>query len=332
MYERWGALSVRDHKDTASLITNVLLYDRLVMPIPSNESEKSRWEDEEWDPALLQDRLGILGDLAKKRRWHAPRQEEWRTKFSNKLEEISKLEEIGKVSFDAAQMLHEVHQELAYGLTREILAEEKATGIPKEVTHVDVVAAYNSEADFRTDFMLSDPEEHRSVPKGLLFGQKIAVPAEGNLDAVLRRAVELSRDADFKKKRRELYDWQDKTLKRGYEPSRAVRRMDQLIAEYNACVKKAFNEVRYKLAFTVGTAALGLAGTALGIATGGAAAIPAVLAAGSAGLAVVRFATLDRKAVISETGESKPAAMFHAWEQELEATRRREFWHRLFGG
>jgi hypothetical protein len=31
--ERWGSLSVADHTDTAALAVNVLLYDRLVLPV-----------------------------------------------------------------------------------------------------------------------------------------------------------------------------------------------------------------------------------------------------------------------------------------------------------
>jgi len=34
MRERWGALSVRDHVSNAPLVTEVLLYDRLIVPVP----------------------------------------------------------------------------------------------------------------------------------------------------------------------------------------------------------------------------------------------------------------------------------------------------------
>lgn len=34
MEERWGTLSVDDHNDTEKLIQDVLLFDRLVVPVP----------------------------------------------------------------------------------------------------------------------------------------------------------------------------------------------------------------------------------------------------------------------------------------------------------
>jgi hypothetical protein len=43
--ERWGTFSVIDHKNAASLVPEVLLYDPLVIPVPSDDNENQRWKE-----------------------------------------------------------------------------------------------------------------------------------------------------------------------------------------------------------------------------------------------------------------------------------------------
>jgi hypothetical protein len=61
MRERWGAFSVMDHVSDASFVSDVLLYDRLIIPIPDPEdpSAEGRWPYE-WDPELLYKTLEVL--------------------------------------------------------------------------------------------------------------------------------------------------------------------------------------------------------------------------------------------------------------------------------
>src|SRR6266849_10590731 len=62
MRERWGAFSVRDHVSDAPFVSEVLLYDRLIIPIPDpndNLAEVS-WAHEGWKPDVLRDCLDVL--------------------------------------------------------------------------------------------------------------------------------------------------------------------------------------------------------------------------------------------------------------------------------
>jgi len=43
--ERWGAFSVVDHKDARKFAADVLVYDRLLLPIPV-DSDREHWRDE----------------------------------------------------------------------------------------------------------------------------------------------------------------------------------------------------------------------------------------------------------------------------------------------
>ena len=47
MRERWGTYSVRDHLSDAPYVSDVLLFDRLVIPVPDNPMAKEDWEGEE---------------------------------------------------------------------------------------------------------------------------------------------------------------------------------------------------------------------------------------------------------------------------------------------
>ena len=62
----WGTFSVKDHCRANAFVREVLLFDRLVLPVPSDEQERSRWRQpnpknpqENWDP----DRLDVLRNI-----------------------------------------------------------------------------------------------------------------------------------------------------------------------------------------------------------------------------------------------------------------------------
>jgi hypothetical protein len=283
MRERWGTLSVRDHLDTRGVVSDLVLYDRLVFPVPPDQEERVRWDEHGWKPELLDARLEQLGaDLAVEAPWNEERRGEWRRTYQH-------LKQVGDDAFRA---------------TRMVLSIQKRPDLPHGVTHVTAVAAYHSEDELRQDFVVGDREEATGEGElGLLLANRLVVPEIRNADEALLVAVGLSRDEDFRRKRRAYYDWQERTIdtitKEGMAPENAVEEMAQLVDEYNACVRTATRETTYKLAFT-------LAGTGLSLA----AAPLAPLALAGAFLGLVRFATLDRRPVV-QPGEAAPAAMFH---------------------
>ena len=285
--ERWGTFSVIDHLNASAFVPEIILYDRLVIPVPFNDEDKSRWANNGWQPDLLDERLEALGDIAIQARWDENLQKE----FSARMQ---------AVKYDAADAVNEVKEALPYQLTRRILAQQPLT-LPEGVTHAVVVAAYQSEKDFRGDFLLEDTADE-AAQLGLLLGQKIAVPVyDGGDKDVLLRARDLATSEDFKVKRRKLYEWQEEILEKRIVPDRAINEMDKLINDYNACVQKATKKVYYNFAFTLGAVALGIAGAVLG----------SPLAAGSAFMAITKFALLDRKPDVKAGDECKPAAMLH---------------------
>jgi hypothetical protein len=289
-FERWGSLSVKDHIDLNSMVANVILYDRLILPVPPDKAEVERWRKEKWAPEILEERLDKLGYLAIKRPWDVHRQQWYR----------DVMQRVRQENAEADAIISAPGSDLPFIATAGILASEKPSNLPEGVTRVDVVSAHNSEWDFKQNFALGLGSEKKLTP-GLLFGHRIAIPDDEKAEVAFERAIDLSKDHTFKSKRRDFYDWQDKVLSRGVEPEAALQEMDQLIEEYNKCVQQASRKVRWKYAFTIGSTAAGLVA---------AAAAGDILTSASLLLAFASFELFDGNPGV-DPGESKPAAMFH---------------------
>jgi hypothetical protein len=295
MRERWGTLSVRDHLDSRGLVGDLILYDRLVFPVPPDEDERVRWDGKGWGPDLLDVRLRQLGpDLAVEAPWDAKLRGEWRRTYED-------LKHVGADPFQS---------------TRIVLSMQKPLKLPDGVTEVTPVAAYHSEGELRQDFVVGDKDEAKGGEGqlGLLLANRFVVPKIRNVDEALFVAVGLARDEDFKRKRRAFYDWQEKTIdriaKKRMLPENAGEEMKQLLEEYNGCVRAAARKTTYKLAFT-------LAGIGLSFA----AAPFAPLALAGAFVGLVQFATIDLRPVV-EPGEAAPAAMFQDVRRALDRSKK----------
>jgi hypothetical protein len=287
VFERWGSLSVDDHVNAALLAANVLLYDRLVVPVMTaqpDRDEKKYWKDQGWDPDLQKVRLEQFEDLAIHRPWNAAR----RQLFKNRLA-LVKAEKDDAKSIDVKQM------------TRTILAQEQVVERPAGVSEVTVIAAYNSAAALEKDFKFADARDHLSA-QAYLLTRRLAAPDLPDPEDSLAEALKLSRDPDFREKRAELFDWQETMASRQHSPQAVVERITEMVDAYNDRVESAFNKVTWKLAFTI-------CGIGLGFATGG-----AVGATAAAALSLVQFTLLDSQPAV-EPGSTRPVAMF----QDIEA-------------
>ncbi len=294
-FERWGSQSVKDHVDTAALVANVLLYDRLVFPVITAESygdKKPDWIREEWNADLQAKRLDDLGDLAIRRPWNAARHEKFKTRQA----------ELAAEQHDAAIMD-------SFQLTRKILAQEQVVKKPPGVHDVQVIAAYNSQAAVNEDFQLADTSENgvkeNLAAQALLITRRLAIPDLPDKEDALRLAVNLSREnTDFRSHRAALFEWQERAATKRVTPKDAVDELAELTDQYNQAVQAAHRKVLWKLAFTVCGVGAALAG--------GLTAVAGV----SAGIALVRFWMFDREPVI-DAGDAKPAAMFHDIEARI---------------
>lgn len=293
--ERWGSLSVRDHLNTDDLVTNILLYDRLVIPVPDGVEGLARWNRENWEPHRQREIIAKLGELAVTRKWDTDREQAY---------EMRRL--ATDLDFDVKQVITEVRQELPYHNTRMVLAQEEVLDLPVGVADATVVAGYNSAAEFRKDCGIDSVDKVKNAKDAesqlaVVFHNELIVPAMDDPDAAFRRAIDLSLQDDYRTKRQEYYEWQRQLAAAEVRSEVAVKEMGILIKEYNHLAEKALGKVRKKFAFTVGGIALNLAGALL---SGNP--LPAV----GALLTFVSYKTFDSRPMIAKD-RFQPAAMFH---------------------
>lgn len=221
MSERWGAFSVIDHKDAAALAADVLLYDRLLLPVPPDENERKRWRDNDWDPDLQDQRLKILGDLARPMEWNDNRQQTFR-------KEMDRLRAEGK----------KVNGYL-----------QTAIMLTKEIQTVNVVAAYHSGEAFQGDFPV-EADAGKRAWLGYLLGLRFAVPS-GTPEEALTKAVHVARIPEFQEHRLEMYKWQEEMIEKNVPLEDAVKDMAAKLSKYNASVEAAVKDVYYRFGFTL---------------------------------------------------------------------------------
>jgi hypothetical protein len=229
--ERWGAFAVVDHKNARKLAADVLLYDRLVLPTPANW-DRERWLKKDWDPEGLERRITQLGDIAIPALWDLDRQKQWKEKFAALQE-------------DARDMNAALH------MTRRVLAEHCRDYRPKGVTAVEVVAAYQSEADFNE----LDSRVHRGAAESeldFLVAQRLAIPNDEDPEKALKRALKLRSDSTFNRRRKRFHEWERKILSTGVLPEDAAKELVQLVSEYNDAVRKSTHSFRVETVMLVG--------------------------------------------------------------------------------
>ncbi|MFX1283226.1 MAG: hypothetical protein ACFFB5_06205 [Promethearchaeota archaeon] len=302
--ERWGTLSVRDHLNPEQLAIDLLLYDRLVFPYPGepmyhDQTAFEEWEARRWHPIKLKEICTELGTLAILRPWDKERRERYK----------KRLQVLKGINLDAKEIVDEskrsnLAEEEYYDITRQILALEQPI-LPKNVSYVNVVAAYRSRRKCILDFQNKENEITKKPRLSFLIGQKIAIPEFSSPRKAIDEVLSLVRKDDFRRKRRELYEWQEKMISKDIPVESAVIEMNELVQQYNDIIKNAKKVRKYKLAFTL---------IKSGISAAAAAFVP--IAVGLAFVDIAHFLFFDRKLQF-DPGENKPAAMIHDIQTKL---------------
>jgi hypothetical protein len=86
-----GTFSVTDHLGPRAFVADVVLYDRLVIPVPDAE-ERKRWTDLGRRPDVLDRKLDILEELADRPEDSLVRRIDWTSDFRNYLDEVYRYE------------------------------------------------------------------------------------------------------------------------------------------------------------------------------------------------------------------------------------------------
>ncbi len=224
----WGTFSVKDHCRANAFVREVLLFDRLVLPVPSDEQERSRWRQpnpknpqENWDPDRLdvlrnilgsQDILaepveerGLLGTI-RRRRAHSPpglspEPLVWDSPWNEQRWQGSQV--------DAAKIITNMD---AFFSTRMILAMgEDLPGV------IEAVAAFPSAKKCHEELKPGDvpPADPTAAQALLMLAAPLLTPQgeEGKDFGPLRDAAALAREPRFRQERRAYYDWMREFVK-----------------------------------------------------------------------------------------------------------------------
>ncbi len=312
--QRWGIFSSIDHLRPQAFVAEVLLYDRLVIPCPSDDTERSIWAKQGREPDRLDKYLEILGkrELVVQVRW-TERLEQYRRRY-----QLAQDQEVTGQWMQALRM----GEDPSYS-TRLVLLKNLPPPDPG-VAEVLPVAAYPSRTQFIEEF---EPEERKEATSedskkvdseqrrahieklGWLLGHRFLVPAiKGKSDIeLLKEAVKLACNDTFLEHRARLYKWQDDIVRGNIPYEMAIEEMQDCLNNYNALVNTAFGKVRVKFVWTaVIPGLLSLVPLALIPPT-----LPvAGLALGGVFINVLNFARFNRKPEI-EPNQYDVAAMFH---------------------
>lgn len=250
--EVWATYAVNDHLQPKAFVADVLLHDRLVIPVPPKDdpAERRRWNDEQWDPDRLDRVLAILGeDLVRRIPWVPWRRDRW------------------KDLRDRWRETQRDNEELAYAFhaTRTALTE----GLPAHVDAAESVAVYRTLDELERDLGLREADATR-VPGAALtavLGREFLVPDDPGVsdEELLVKAVALAREPDFRNKRTAYHEWRRQFLTGqgttdAESIARAVQEMHRLVGEEAKALRRDVVQVGTRYAFAVAGFGLALGG------------------------------------------------------------------------
>jgi hypothetical protein len=279
----WGCYSVKDHLEPRAFVADLLLYDRLVVPVPADD-DIGRWEEERWDPERQKGLLEIAAPFVERVPWD----DELREQFLREFSPAVAASEIDSISRRAAGLD-------AWELTRRLITEHIRGDVLTESPEGDIraVAVYARPDRFDREWRVTATfpffqrtaqvtpgrlrEVDQAAPTELqrlahLVVTRLVVPDDGRDDAdVLRQTVELIARKDVSARRAEFQAVLAQFSALGLQDETIVGEIDDLLAAYNDVIEKHSNAKKARVAVQVVTAAEGAAALwapPIGLATG----------------------------------------------------------------
>jgi hypothetical protein len=276
--ELWGTFSVKDHLRKRPFVTEVLVYDRLMIPRqptleeeppePGENQEAAEWP-EDWKPQQLRELLNILreGDLAIELPWGKQARQDWSKLYHGHLlndlgAKRTQLAEAAKQEIEMAKA--NVPDQAPFIATGGLIAMYVANAVQNDTAkrlvsltrkagvEIEPVIAYGSYQDFQQEQRLRPANPNRShenlCPYALLswefFGDEDTDKSDHEL---LRAAVKLASRKDFRETRASFHDWLKKMHDGNHDSEEARQEMLKMLVEYRAFVagERITTAVRY---------------------------------------------------------------------------------------
>jgi hypothetical protein len=325
-FQLWGTFSVADHKRRHAFVSDVLVYDRLIVPTPAGDDDE-RWVRNSWDVDLQRAVLDVLRDGDADRVVEVPWDHRKREQFKERTAELA-----AAAAFDVSiidSVARDNPDTPAQYVTRMVLTDytnavhdaQLVSGVMRGLprTDVQVVAAYPSWGRLTQEREL---EEVESVPAGgvdLLggFAWPFIVPAEEDRSDIdlLKRAVEFANRPEVQDYRLAFHRWRNEVVRGGKTPIEAAEDLGAQIAEYADWSRKLTVQTATHTACAVIALGAGVAGSAVFPFVGIPALAASLVGAGGAGVGIVDFiaSKLYRQSHASKVA-NHPGALF--WEAQ----------------
>jgi hypothetical protein len=321
-WQLWGTFSVADHLRSRAFVADVLVYNRLLVPVP-DDNDFEGWEKQRWRPGLQRTILDVLkqgGVRVEEIKWDAGRREAYQALIKG-----SKSDMAAGAASDVAAIQHSSPDTPAQWITRMVLVDhgnaerDKAIvrGVPP--SPVDIVAAYGSTEEFLTGTGATPTADLPASPDDLLGGfvWPFAVPEESgqsDLD-LLKRAVEFTSKPQVEAYRQAFHRWRGKVVRYEQSPVDAASELQHEIDAYANWVRNSGHETVVRTACMVLAIGMGVAAALMPV-VGLPIVATAALGAGAAGTPLFGSATsrFFRGQLKSYNASKSPGALF--WEAQ----------------
>jgi hypothetical protein len=266
----WGCYSVKDHLEPRAFVADLLMYDRLVVPVPTDD-DMARWQ-KRWDPARQKTLLEIAAPFVERVPWDEPLRDEFTREYSP----ATAAAELDSISRHAAGLD-------PYELTRLLITEHIRGEVLHEEPRGDIraVAVYAQPDRFDREWAITgtfpffrrtarvQPGRLREVSDvqpadvqllAKLVVTRLVVPDDGRDDAdVLQKTVTLISRDDVAQRRADFQAAIAKFHTTGLRDETIVGEIEDLLAAFNASVKSHTNAQRSRVALQLAAAAEGTA-------------------------------------------------------------------------
>ena len=258
----WATFSVRAHRNLRLLASDLLLYDRLILPAPADAQEQARFEAAGWDPQLLQAVELQAADSVYTVLWSDAMRETWERQ---------------------AASMSEMPSGWEYGLTPMVMAQSDigkkeifatlAPETPPDELPI-LIAAFQSPEEAKARLKIGQGWEE-GVPRAagehalaVEISRLVEEPASRDSEEAFLIAAELASKDEFRQARANLLSYVDQMVRNQCSYESATDRLSELEETYNTAVREfARNTWKRRAAVIIptvaGTAAAALAGHAV---------------------------------------------------------------------
>jgi hypothetical protein len=262
--QRWAAFSVKAHTDPKSLAVDLLLYDRLILPVPADEDEYGRWTRRGWDPDNIALRQVQAPNAVLTVPWTDRLREQWGRKLD---ERRAQLGQLGlEVGFALTGMIYAASPDAWIEIHQSLTSE----GGPRPTRKPWLVAAYQSEDEANAELGLAP--FHVARPGERPVDQQVKLKARHSVyepdipdpeDAWLA-ATDLVLNPRFLRAREALFNVEDRLHTDGWDPDEIESALDGAVEEYRDAVRALHKQTRRRTVTSVFASVGGWAVTVAG--------------------------------------------------------------------